>query len=41
MNGAVITVNAGGAIALNYGTPIVSSTVISGGIDIKQIAVEE
>ena len=41
LTGAVNTMNEGGAIPVIYGAPIVGSTVISGGIDIEQIAVEE
>lgn len=41
LSGAVNTMNEGGAVPVLYGAPIVGSTVISGGIDIEQIAVEE
>lgn len=40
LGGAINTNSEGGAIPILYGAPIVGSTVISGGIDIEQVATE-
>lgn len=40
LSGPINTLSEGGAIPVLYGSPIVGSTVVSAGIDVEQIAVE-